>query len=122
MTVNSNYYDYSMDFSHDNLPKELKQYEHIISKLEKGQSVTLASNISYSLPIALDEYYEKTTHGKVKTICTYKLHNATVRLIGLPKYKTAERDFDNAIKDWWKYVLAILVGVLYVYLFFIGLM
>jgi hypothetical protein len=117
----TSFYDYSMDFSHETLPDNLKRYESIISKLERGMSVTLAPDISYSLPIELDKYYEKTTHGKVKTICTYNLHNATVRLIGLPPNKTAERDFDEAVGNWWKYALAIAFGALYVYLFFVGL-
>jgi len=112
---------YPYDFDHPDLPKELEKYRPIMKNLEKGKTVTFSPSVPLSDIIKLDEYYQRMSHGGISMSRSHNLHTISASLRGLPREKTYERDFDNAVSNWWKYALAIVGGIIYICLFFYGL-
>lgn len=116
------YYGYKYDFSHADLPSHLKQYEGIMRHLEEGKHVNVSPYIPFGDILDIDKYYDKMSRGDIKMIIDYKGKEKICRLIGLPPAMTAERDFDNAVNEWWwKFPLIVIGSLIFLFVFFLGL-
>jgi hypothetical protein len=116
----TSYHRSNLNFDHDDVPEKYKYLVSVMESLEKGKTATFSPSIPFADVLWVDDYYAKQGLRMDRGRDPHNYRSVTARLIGLPDdldENWSKRTFKTALK----YVGAVLLGLLFCFMFFMAL-